>query len=152
LSGQTPARSTCPQCGFIPPSNDALPPNAFYRPWHLRGKNAVKTYVESLGLEAREWLLALYVDQSLELLAVDTIARGDVGSCRVPFGRILCRGYRLGADAFILVHNHPSGDPTPSPADIRMTVRLAGMASELDMPLLNHLIIAGGEIKSCGHF
>lgn len=136
----------------MPLSNDQLPPNAFYRPWHLRGKNAVQAYVESLGLEAFEWLLALYVEQSMELLAVDTIARGDIGSCRVPFGRILYRGYRLGADAFILVHNHPSGDPTPSPSDIGVTVRLARMSRDLDMPLIDHLIIADGQIKSCGNF
>ena len=40
-----------------------------------------------------------------------------------------------------MVHNHPSGDPTPSPDDARLTIRLAQAADVLDMPLLDHLIV-----------
>jgi DNA repair protein RadC len=44
--------------------------------------------------------------------------------------------------ALLVVHNHPSGDPTPSPDDARLTLRLAQAADILDMPLLDHLIVS----------
>ena len=152
MSGQATARFECPHCGFIRPSNDDLPADAFFRPWHLNGKHAVKSYVESLGFEAREWLLALYVAADLELLAVDNVARGEVSHCRVHFSRIMCRGYRLGAAGFVLVHNHPSGDPKPSHEDIRSTVRLAQISRDLEMPLIGHYIIAGSAMTDVGHW
>ena len=46
-----------------------------------------------------------------------------------------------GTTALLVVHNHPSGDPTPSPDDARLTIRLAQAADVLDMPLLDHLIL-----------
>ena len=49
-----------------------------------------------------------------------------------------------GTTALLVVHNHPSGDPTPSPDDARLTVRLAQAADVLDMPLLDHLIVGDG--------
>lgn len=118
----------------------------------MRGRSAVKAYVASLGQEALEWLLALYVDMDLHLLAVDTIAQGDVASCQVPFNRIMVHAYLLKAHAYILVHNHPSGDPRPSESDIQITARLARLSADLEVPLLDHLIIAGDQMMSCGHF
>jgi DNA repair protein RadC len=96
--------------------------------------------------------LALFVDDGLDLLAVDTIARGDISSCRPDIARILWRGDMVGAKAFILVHNHPSGDPRPSSTDIRFTRRLRRIADELNLPLLDHLIIAGEQMVSVGGF
>jgi DNA repair protein RadC len=151
LSGQISAPWRCPQCGYVA-SNDDQPENLFFRPWHVRGRAHVKAYVESLGKEAREWLLALYVDKGLQLLAVDTIGRGDVSGVRVDFARILCRGHALNAAGFILVHNHPSGNPEPSRSDIQITGRLRRASAELEMPLLEHFIVVGDEIASVGGF
>jgi DNA repair protein RadC len=112
----------------------------------------VKEYVATLPLEAREWLLALFVDDELNLLAVDTVARGDISSCRVPIAHILCRGHRLDAKGFILVHNHPSGDPTPSAADISITRRLRRASEDLELPLLDHVVVAANGMTSVGYF
>jgi len=150
LPGQTHALRRCPQCGYIEPSNDDLPANIFFRPWHVRGRGAVKAYLKSLGEEAHEWLLALYVDEHLQLLAVDTVARGDVGSVKVPFWKLIHRAHALKASGFILAHNHPSGDARASLSDIRVTRRLAHVSHELDVPLLDHLIIAGDEVREVG--
>src|SRR6476646_7721863 len=125
MSGSTSPHWICPQCGYISPANDDVAADAFFRPWHVfHGKQAVRSYVESLGQEAHEWLLALYVDAKLNLLAVDTAARGDVAGCRVPIWKIIDRGHRLRAAGYMLVHNHPSGDPRPSRDDILVTRRL----------------------------
>ena len=147
MSGQVFDTVTCPACGTDIRINDNLAPDHFFRPWNLRlGREAVKTYVESLGQEAHEWLMALYVDGHLQLLAVDTVARGDIGSCPVPFWKIISRAHAIKAQGFVLVHNHPSGDPRPSASDIQVTRRLARISQELDVPLLDHFIVAGDEL------
>jgi DNA repair protein RadC len=112
----------------------------------MHGRAAVHSYVKSLGQEAHEWLLAFYVDSALQLLAVDTVARGDVASCRIPFWKIIDRGHRLKAAAYILVHNHPSGDPRPSQADILVTRHLESLSRDAEMHLLNHFIVAGDDM------
>jgi DNA repair protein RadC len=48
------------------------------------------------------------------------------------------------------VHNHPSGNPKPSKADIQITGRLRRASAELEMPMLDHLIIGGDQIESVG--
>lgn len=143
------ARWECPRCGF---ENRDRPEPDFFRPWHIRGRDAVRAYIESLGCEAFEWLLALYVDDGLDLLAVDTIAQGDISSCPVPFGSILVRGYQLNAKGFVLVHNHPSGDPTPTDTDVQMTRRLSTFSQHCNLPLLDHFVIAGDEIRAVGYW
>lgn len=135
-----------PQCGHIFACNDDFPSDYFFRPWHVRGRKAVKSYVESLGEEAHEWLLALYVDKALNLLAVDTVARGDATGCNVPFWKLINRGHQLEAAGYVLVHNHPSGDPRPSRDDILITRRLEQLSRDAEMHLLNHLIIAGDDM------
>jgi DNA repair protein RadC len=112
----------------------------------MHGREAVRSYVASLGEEAHEWLLALYVNSELGLLAVDTLARGDVSSCRVPIWRIINHGHLLKACGFILVHNHPSGSPLASMADIRATQLLQEIGRDAELPLLNHFIIAGDDM------
>jgi len=148
MSGSPLPRPQCPR--FRSALNDDFPENFFLRPLHVRGREAVRAYVRSLGNEAREWLLALYVDEEFQLTAVETIARGDVSSCDVPFWDLIHCGRQLRATGFILVHNHPSGDPRPSQADIRITARLADVSRALDMPLLDHFIVAGEEMTSVG--
>ena len=153
MSGKRSAQFRCPQCGYHAPSNDDLAPDAFFRPWHvLHGRRAVRSYLASLGREAHEWLLALYVDEGLQLLSVETVKQGDVSGVDVPRWHLLSRGKALGAAGFILAHNHPSGDARPSQADIELTCRLAHVSRELDIPLLDHLVIAGEEIRSVGYW
>ena len=121
-----------------------------YRHWRLPNRAAVFEYVRSLGDEALEWLCALYVDEGLNLLGVETLSIGDAGQTRVDFGDIICRGRAHRAAGFILVHNHPSGDPNPSRADKEITARLRHVSEQLELPLLDHFIIAGNQMKSIG--
>lgn len=152
MAGYTSVLRKCPQCGHTETPIDSVPFIPVYRPWHVRGRRAVMQYVASLGEETHEWLLALFVDSDLNLLAVDTIARGSVSGCPISFARILCRGHALNAAGFILVHNHPSGDATPSSDDINITRRLRHTSVEMDLPLLDHFVIAGDEMRSVGGF
>src|SRR5690348_5341905 len=78
MSGNnSPQRRQCPCCGFTL-CDDEDPPALFHRRWHVRGPDAVRALVDSLSEETHESLLALYVDQELNLLGVETVARGDV--------------------------------------------------------------------------
>lgn len=116
----------------------------------MKDRQAVLAYSRSLADEAREWLIAFYVNDELELLAADTIARGTVSSVAIPRGQLICRGRSMGATGFILVHNHPSGDSTPTDADIKETVRLAQLSRDMELPMLAHFVIATDGMREVG--
>lgn len=107
-------------------------------------------YVCSLSAETHEWLLALYLDAGMNLLAVETVAQGSVSHVDVDIRRILTRGLQLGAAGFVLVHNHPSGRPEPSQADYNITNRLFRTGDDMGCNLLDHFIVAGDELVSVG--
>jgi DNA repair protein RadC len=110
----------------------------------------VHNYVRSLSDETFEWLLALYLDLGMNLLAVETVGQGSVSHCNVDIRYILSRGLQLGAAGFVLVHNHPNGTPKPSKADYEITQRLWRTGDDLDCNLLDHFIVAGDELISVG--
>jgi DNA repair protein RadC len=112
----------------------------------LKDRSTLFEYVRSLGDEDREWLIALFVDDKVRLISIETIAVGDRHSAPLPINHLVQRGLAQSASGFFLVHNHPSGDPTPSPADVMVTRKIARITHELDMPLLEHMIVAGGEM------
>ena len=142
----------CSHCGYRRSENDEPSEGTSFRPWHIKNRASVFEYVKSLSDEMHEWLLALYVDGNLHLLAIETVARGGVSDVTIDIGKILCRGRALRAHGFILVHNHPSGNVAPSRADIVFTQRLRQTSAELDIPMLDHFIVAGGEMKAIGHW
>lgn len=118
----------------------------------MRNRDAVCAFVEGLAHETREWLVVLYVAEDLRLLSIETVAVGSVSGVDVPIGRIIHRGLLTGASGFILVHNHPSGDPTPSRADIDVTIRLARTAEEMDLHMLSHLVIARDGVRTVANW
>ena len=75
------------------------------------------------------------------LVADEEQARGTVEHVPVYPREVVKRALELNASAMILVHNHPSGDPTPSEADIDMTVRVQAAAEALGLTVHDHLII-----------
>lgn len=83
----------------------------------------------------------LYLDRKNTLIADEEQARGTVDHVPVYPREIVKRALELNASAFILVHNHPSGDPTPSDADISMTTQINDAAQALGLTLHDHLII-----------
>ena len=123
---------------------------ALYRPWHLRNFAALQDYTATLPQETREWVLALFVDGELGLLAIETLARGSISGAKVNVGHLICRGRSLRAAGYFLVHNHPSGDPTPSQMDINFTRRLLNISADCDLPMLCHVIVAEGGMKAVG--
>ncbi len=88
-----------------------------------------------------EQFRVLYLDRKNVLIADEEQARGTVDHVPVYPREIAKRALELNASAFILVHNHPSGDPNPSEADVTMTRRIKDAADALGLVLHDHLII-----------
>ena len=88
-----------------------------------------------------EQFRVLYLDRKNTLIADEEQGRGTVDHVPVYPREIAKRALELNASALILVHNHPSGDPTPSQADIDMTARVEAACAALGMTLHDHLII-----------
>ncbi|MEQ3624579.1 MAG: DNA repair protein RadC [Marinobacter sp.] len=88
-----------------------------------------------------EQFRVLYLDRKNVLIADEAQADGTVDHVPVYPREVVKRALELNASALILVHNHPSGDPTPSDADITMTRRIAEAADALGLTLHDHLIV-----------
>ena len=88
-----------------------------------------------------ETFRVLYLDRKNTLIADEEQARGTVDHVPVYPREVVKRALELNASALILVHNHPSGDPTPSESDITMTSQIQDAAQTLGLTLHDHLII-----------
>ena len=89
-----------------------------------------------------------FLDRKNALIKDERQQRGTVGYTLVCTREVVRRALDLGASALILVHNHPSGDPTPSPADVKTTKDIAKAASVFDISVHDHLIIGHGRYVS----
>jgi len=83
----------------------------------------------------------LFLDRKNHLIADEVQNRGTVDHTPVYPREIIKRALELSASSIILVHNHPSGDPTPSKTDIAMTREIAGAAKALSIAVHDHLVI-----------
>jgi DNA repair protein RadC len=88
-----------------------------------------------------EQFRVLYLDRKNTLIADEEQAKGTVDHVPVYPREVAKRALELNASAIILVHNHPSGDPTPSQQDIDMTNQILAACQALNLTLHDHLII-----------
>jgi len=88
-----------------------------------------------------EQFRVLYLDRKNVLIADEEQARGTVDHVPVYPREVVKRALEVNASALILVHNHPSGDPTPSEQDIAMTAQIKDAAEVMGIVLHDHLII-----------
>lgn len=95
----------------------------------------------TLSHREAEHFRVLFLDRKNRLVADEGMGRGTVDHVPVYPREVLKRGLELGASALILVHNHPSGDPEPSAADIAMTEQIATAGRVLGITVHDHLII-----------
>lgn len=103
---------------------------------------ALVAYVRSaLAHEPREQFRALYLDRRNGLIRDELVADGTVDHAPVYPREVIRRALELSASAMILVHNHPSGDPTPSRADIEMTRQIVEAARVFALQVHDHLVI-----------
>jgi DNA repair protein RadC len=98
----------------------------------------------ALARERVEQFRVLFLDTRNRLLADEAQARGTVNHTPVYPREVVKRALELQATAIILVHNHPSGDPTPSRDDIEMTQEVKRAATTLSIVLHDHIIVGNG--------
>ena len=96
-----------------------------------------------MGFLEREELRVVLLNTRNGVLRQVTVYQGNVSSSLVRVGELFRDAVRLSAAGLILVHNHPSGDPTPSPDDLRLTSETLAAGRLLDIQVLDHLIVAG---------
>lgn len=98
----------------------------------------------TLARERVEQFRVLFLDTRNRLLADEAQSRGTVNHTPVYPREVVKRALELNATALILVHNHPSGDPTPSHEDVAMTGEVKAAAAALSVALHDHIIIGNG--------
>ena len=110
---------------------------------------ALTDYVRvAMAREPREQFRVLFLNRKNILIADEIQGQGTVDHTPLYPREVVKRALELGATAVILVHNHPSGDPTPSKADIEMTREVRDAAQKLGIALHDHVIVAKRGIKS----
>lgn len=102
---------------------------------------------EMSALEQEE-LRVMLLDTRNRVLDVQTLYRGSLNSSQVRVGELFKAAIRRNAAGVLVVHNHPSGDPSPSPDDIALTRAIVQAGKLLDVEVLDHLIIGGGRFVS----
>ena len=98
-------------------------------------------YMEQLRHQEQELLLCMMLDCKNHRLGEETVFKGTVNMSLVNPREIFLAALSYHAVGILLVHNHPSGDPTPSKADLNITKRVQNAGAMLGIPLLDHIII-----------
>ena len=110
--------------------------------WTVRSpRDVADRLILQMGRLEREELRVVVLDSKNHVLRIATIYQGNVSSSLVRVGELFRDAVRLNAASLILVHNHPSGDPTPSPDDLHLTAEALAAGRLLDIDLLDHLVI-----------
>jgi DNA repair protein RadC len=110
--------------------------------WTIRSPvDVADRLILQMGRLEQEELRAVLLNTKNVVLRVATVYRGNVSSSLVRVGELFRDAVRLNASGLILVHNHPSGDPTPSPDDLHLTAEALAAGRLLDIDLLDHIVI-----------
>jgi DNA repair protein RadC len=110
--------------------------------WTIRSpRDIADRLLLQMGRLEREELRVVLLNTKNVVLRVTTVYQGNVSSSLVRVGELFRDAVRLNATGLILVHNHPSGDPTPSPDDLHLTAEALAAGRLLDIDVLDHLVV-----------
>lgn len=119
---------------------EALPEGV---PTRIREPQDLLQLFPSMALEEVEVFQVVLLDNQAQVRAVQEVTRGTLNSTLIHPREVFRAAIREGAAGLIVVHNHPSGDPTPSAEDRAVTRQLVAAGQLLDIPVYDHVIIAG---------
>jgi DNA repair protein RadC len=115
----------------------------------IDGGRALADYLRLVqGCEPVEVVRIFYLNAGKRLLREEVAARGTIDEAPVYVREIIRRALELGATGLVMVHNHPSGDPSPSVSDCDLTRRLADASGTMGLTLHDHVIVTAGAILS----
>lgn len=104
-------------------------------------KDIANLFMAEMSLLEREELRVILLNTKNQVLGVERLYQGSVNSALVRPAEVFTAAVRRTCPAIAVVHNHPSGDPTPSPEDVTMTARLVEAGEILDIEVLDHVVI-----------
>ena len=111
-------------------------------------EDAAALVLHEMSALEQEQVRVILLDTRNQVLDVVLLYQGTLNSANVRVGELFKAAIRQNAAAVILVHNHPSGDPTPSAEDVGVTRRAVEAGRLMDVEVLDHLIIGGGRFVS----
>ena len=104
---------------------------------------------EQIDLLPEEHIYLICLNTKNNVICYSQVAMGGIDNCIIDLKTIFKTVLLANASRFILVHNHPSGDPTPSGVDIKVTSRLQEACKLMSLELLDHVVISGDRYASC---
>jgi DNA repair protein RadC len=108
----------------------------------ISGSSALADYLQaSMAHSPVEEVRVLFLNAKNVVLANEAMWRGSIDEAAVHVREVIARAIEVGASALIIVHNHPSGDPTPSKADIALTRDLIDAARHLKIAVHDHVVV-----------
>jgi DNA repair protein RadC len=114
---------------------------------HSPADAAAMVQYEMSALQQEE-LRVMLLDTRNRVQFIETVYRGSVNSSQVRIAEVFKAAIRRNATNLIVIHNHPSGDPTPSPDDVAITRAILQAGELLDVKLLDHIIVGSGRFVS----
>jgi DNA repair protein RadC len=111
------------------------------RPQIRQPADAANLLMAEMSLLAQEHLRTVLLDSRNRVINIPTIYIGSLNAASVRIGEVFREAIRANSAAMIVVHNHPSHDPTPSPEDVQVTRQIVEAGSLLNIDVLDHLII-----------
>lgn len=118
------------------------------RPTINSPKDAADLVKYEMSVLEHEHFRVMLLDRRNRVLEIVELYRGSVNSAQVRVGEVFRDAIRNNASAIIIIHNHPSGDPSPSPDDIALTKAIVQAGKMLDVDVLDHLVIGQGKFTS----
>ncbi|MFQ5943498.1 MAG: DNA repair protein RadC [Anaerolineales bacterium] len=118
------------------------------RPAIQSPEQAAELVMYEMGALSQEHLRVLLLDTRNRLIRITEIYHGSLNTSLIRVGEVFRDAVRANAASVIVVHNHPSGDPSPSPEDISVTRAMVDAGRLLDIEVLDHLVIGAGRFIS----
>ena len=112
------------------------------------GQDVANMFMEELRYEKREIVKIIILNTKNNIIKIEDVAVGGVDFVNVSPKDILTEVIKVNAPKMIIIHNHPSGDPTPSRADIEITNRIYACCELFQIKLLDHIVIGDGKFES----
>ena len=104
--------------------------------------------MEELKSEKKEFAIEILLNIKNEILKILKVSEGDSNFVNISIKQLISEALKINAPRMIIVHNHPSGDPTPSIQDIKFTDRLYNATQICGIELLDHIVIGRDCFKS----
>lgn len=111
-------------------------------------EDAANLVLYEMAALSQEELWVIYLDTRNRVLKISKIYRGSLNSSQIRIAELFKEAITTSAAQMIVIHNHPSGDPTPSPEDIAITRAIVSAGKLLDIEVLDHLVIGQGKYTS----